>query len=122
QVYRAYCLASHDGDGRGQTARKAMPDLPDLTDPKWQKSRDDDDLKKSILEGKGKFMVPMKDKLGPADVDQMVAYVRAFGGGKQVVQIEPQPLAVPSPPDQPTIIPAKDKKPPTSLPSPETAA
>jgi quinol-cytochrome oxidoreductase complex cytochrome b subunit len=122
QVYRAYCLACHDGDGRGQTARKAMPDLPDLTDPKWQQSRDDADVKKSILDGKGKFMLPMKDKLGPADVDQMVAYVRAFGGGKQVVQIEPQPLAVPSPPDQPTIIPAKDKKPPTSLPSPETAA
>jgi quinol-cytochrome oxidoreductase complex cytochrome b subunit/mono/diheme cytochrome c family protein len=119
QVYRAYCLACHDADGRGQTARKAMPDLPDFTDPKWQKSHGDAEVKKSILEGKGKFMLPMKDKLGPADVDQMIAYVRAFDGGKQVVQIEPRAPIVP-PPDTPVVIPSKDKKPATT--SPEEAA
>jgi len=36
QLYRAYCLACHDADGRGTIIRKAMPNVPDFTDPKWQ--------------------------------------------------------------------------------------
>jgi hypothetical protein len=83
-VYRAYCLAYHDADGSGRIARKAMPDLPDFTDPKWQTARKDADPKKSIPDGKGKCMQPMKDKLSPSDADQMVAVVRAFQGGKAV--------------------------------------
>jgi quinol-cytochrome oxidoreductase complex cytochrome b subunit len=34
QLYRAYCLACHDADGRGTTIRKAMPDIPDFADTK----------------------------------------------------------------------------------------
>jgi ubiquinol-cytochrome c reductase cytochrome b subunit len=83
QVYRAYCLACHDADGSGKVARKAMPDLPDFTDPKWQTSRTDAELKQSILEGrriegKPQFMLPMKDKLSPDDAEHMVAFVRSF--------------------------------------------
>ena len=44
-----------------------MPDLPDFSDAKWQAARSDAELKQSILNGKGKFMLPMKDKLGAAD-------------------------------------------------------
>jgi quinol-cytochrome oxidoreductase complex cytochrome b subunit/mono/diheme cytochrome c family protein len=117
QVYRAYCLACHDANGSGQVARKAMPELPDLTDPKWQGMRSDTELKKSILDGKGKFMLPMKDKLGPTDADQMVAYVRAFRGGKQVIQVEPQPPVVPLPPTQPTVV-TGPKAPPAKQASP----
>jgi ubiquinol-cytochrome c reductase cytochrome b subunit len=126
QVYRAYCLACHDTNGSGQVARKAMPDLPDFTDPRWQTAHNDSDLKKSILDGKGKFMLPMKDKLSPTDTEQMVAYVRAFQGGKQVIQVEPQPPIVPLPPTQPGIV-TGPKTPPPKQPSPappsaETAA
>jgi ubiquinol-cytochrome c reductase cytochrome b subunit len=106
QVYRAYCLACHDADGRGQTARKAMPELPDFTDVKWQATRADGDFRQSILEGKGKFMLPMKGKLTPAEVDQAVAYVRGFREGKQVVQLEPQAPLVPPPPAQPAVVEA----------------
>jgi quinol-cytochrome oxidoreductase complex cytochrome b subunit/mono/diheme cytochrome c family protein len=106
QLYRAYCLACHDADGSGKVARKALPDLPDFTDPKWQAAHPDADLNKSILEGKGKFMLPMKDKLSPSDAERMTAYVRAFRGGKQVVQIEPQPPIVPAPPTEPTVVTA----------------
>jgi mono/diheme cytochrome c family protein len=105
-VYRAYCLACHDADGRGQTARKAMPDLPDFTDAKWQTTRTDADFKQSILEGKGKFMLPMKGKLTPVEVDQSVAYIRGFREGKQVVQLEPQAPLVPPPPAQPAVVEA----------------
>lgn len=125
QIYRAYCLACHDADGRGQTARKAMPELSDFTDPKWQNARGDAELKQSILNGKGKFMMPMRDRLSPADAERMVAYVRAFRSGKQVVQLESQsPLVAPAP-AQPAVValpktPAPGQPPPAAVPM-ETA-
>jgi quinol-cytochrome oxidoreductase complex cytochrome b subunit/mono/diheme cytochrome c family protein len=106
QIYRAYCLACHDADGRGSTVRKAMPDMSDFVDPKWQATRTDAELLHSILEGKGKFMLPMKDKMNEADAKRMVAYVRAFENSKQVVPLEPQLPAVPPQPTEPTIVPA----------------
>jgi len=120
QVYRVYCLACHDADGRGRTARKAMPDLPDFSDAKWQAARSDAELKQSILNGKGKFMLPMKDKLGPADAEQMVAYLRAFRGGKQIVQVEPQLPVVPQPPALPAVV--FHAKAPPAMPPPTTPA
>jgi ubiquinol-cytochrome c reductase cytochrome b subunit len=119
QIYRAYCLACHDADGRGQTARKAMPDLPDFTQEKWQADRKDVDLKKSILEGKGKFMLPMKDKLSQTDADQMVAFVRTFRTGKQLILV--QPPVVHSPPVQPSVVPDRKISPPAS-PAPDRAS
>jgi ubiquinol-cytochrome c reductase cytochrome b subunit len=103
-VYRAYCLACHDTDGRGRVARKAFPDMPDFTDPKWQAAHNDAEFKRSILEGKGKFMLPRKDNLSPTDAEQMVAYVREFQGGKQVVQVELQPPVISPSPTQPTVV------------------
>jgi ubiquinol-cytochrome c reductase cytochrome b subunit len=103
-VYRAYCLACHDVDGSGRVARKAMPELPDFLDSKWQTAHDDAALKQSILNGKGKFMLPMKDKLSPTDADAMVGYVRAFRGGGQVIRVEPPPPLVPPVPDRPTVV------------------
>jgi mono/diheme cytochrome c family protein len=87
QLYRAICIACHDVDGRGAIVRKAMPTIPDLTDAKWQATRSDTDLLKSILEGKGQFMLSMKDKFALARTDpkEMVAFMRAFQSGKQVV-------------------------------------
>jgi mono/diheme cytochrome c family protein len=88
-VYRTYCFACHDSNGRGNDAiRMAMKELPDFTGNAWQKSRSDADLARSVLDGKGKFMLPMKDKLGSVDVQKMVALVRAFDGGQQVVAVE----------------------------------
>jgi mono/diheme cytochrome c family protein len=109
QLYRAYCLSCHDADGRGQTLRKGMPKIPDLTDPKWQTTRSDADFKQSMLEGKPPFMTPMKDKLSATDADRMVAFVRGFRGAQQVVQVEPQPPVVPPAPDRPRIVPGPKK-------------
>ncbi len=125
-VYRAYCLLCHDTDGRGKTVRAAMPDIPDFTEAKWQSSRSNVELSHSILEGKGKFMLPMKDKLGGTDVQQMVAYVRAFQGGKQVVAVGPKEPPVSPAPQHPAIVPAplaqtKQPRPPTPA-NEETAA
>lgn len=90
QVYRASCLECHDSDGRGGVVRDMLPRIPDFTDAKWHSSRSDAELSHSILEGKGKSMRSMKKKLGSVDVMQMVSFVRAFQGGKQVVDDEPE--------------------------------
>jgi mono/diheme cytochrome c family protein len=96
-VYGTFCFACHDTNGKGNAVmRSSMPELPDFTTDNWQKSRTDSDLSQSILQGKGKFMLPMKDKLGSVDVKQMVALVRGFTGGKQVVALEAPKL--PGPP------------------------
>jgi mono/diheme cytochrome c family protein len=88
-IYGTFCFACHDTTGKGNaTIRNSMAELPDFTMAAWQKSRTDADLAHSILEGKGKFMLPMKDKLGTVDVKQMVALVRGFQDGKQVVALE----------------------------------
>ena len=125
QIYRAYCLACHDADGRGETVRKAMPEIPDFTKAKWQESRTDADLRHSILDGKGKFMLPMKDKVSATEAGQMVAFVRAFRGRKQVVTLEPQQHPIPPGPAHPAIVPGpKVPVPPSGLttPSAEVAA
>jgi len=106
QVYLMVCSTCHEADGRGTIARKTMKDaeqIPDLTDPKWQASRTDADLEHSILEGKGKVMLARKDILAAAhtDVKEMVALMRRFREGKQVITGAPagQPVAVaPVPP------------------------
>jgi len=104
-VYGTFCFACHDTNGKGNpTIRASMPELPNFTSAAWQKSRTDADLSHSILRGKGKFMLPMTDKLGSVDVKQMVALVRGFNGGKQVIPLQapkapgpPAPLVVTAP-------------------------
>jgi cbb3-type cytochrome c oxidase subunit III len=87
QIFRAYCLACHNVDGKGAIVRPGMPDIPDFTMASWHTGKKDDELSKAILSG-GKFMPPMKDKFTPADADKMVQFVRAFKDGKQIVELE----------------------------------
>jgi len=119
QIYRAYCLACHDADGRGETVRKAFPEIPDFTNAKWQRSQTDVDLRHAILDGKGKFMLPMKDKLPGTEAGQMVAFVRAFRERNQVVALEPQKQPMPPAPAHPAIVPGlKISAPPSGLTTP----
>jgi mono/diheme cytochrome c family protein len=95
QLYRQVCIACHDTDGKGKVVRVAMPPIPDFTDPKFHSSHTDAQLSHSILEGKEsivrgakiQLMLSMRGKLALArtDVKDMVAFIRAFDGGKQVV-------------------------------------
>jgi mono/diheme cytochrome c family protein len=99
QIFRNYCLACHNVDGRGAIVRAAMSDIPDFTSGQWHASKRDAELSQAILSG-GKFMPPMKDKLSPADAEKMVRFIRGFEGGKQVVFVEAgalpaQPVPVP---------------------------
>jgi mono/diheme cytochrome c family protein len=120
QIFRAYCLACHNVDGRGAIVRPGMPDIPDFTLSSWQQSKKDEELSKAILSG-GKYMPPMKDKLAPADAARMVAYVRAFKDGKQVVEPEKQEVPVVSAKVGKTPPPITEDKKPLKEVSPETA-
>jgi mono/diheme cytochrome c family protein len=119
RLYRAACLECHDNDGRGAVGRDVFPRVPDFTSAKWHTSRSDADLRRSILDGKGKSMPRMRDKLGSIDVMLMVAFVRAFQGGNQVVEDEEQPAAVPAestaPAPTPTTPPSLRPAPPSPL-------
>jgi mono/diheme cytochrome c family protein len=99
QLYRAICMACHDADGRGTIVRKAMPTIPDLTDPKWHATRTDAELQHSMLEGKGQFMLPMKDKFALARTDpkDMVAFMRAFQPGRPAVATPTPTPSTPAP-------------------------
>lgn len=109
-VYGTYCFACHDTTGKGNPQiLQVMKDLPDFTAVAWQKSRTDADFAQAILLGKGKFMLPNSDKLGTVDVKEMVALVRGFQGGKQVIPVENPKL--PGPP-APAIV-----APPSAIPS-----
>lgn len=113
-VFQSFCFTCHDNSGKGNAfIRKSMPELPDFTSEKWQKSQTDADLRHAILEGKGKFMLPMKDKLGTVNVNEMVALIRKFEGGKQVVPVAPPKYFGPPPPDK-IVSPTVGNTPPTT--------
>jgi mono/diheme cytochrome c family protein len=66
-----------------------MRAIPDFTKPDWHQTRSNERLVHSIREGRGK-MPAMKAKLGETEVVQLVALVRNFRGGQQLVPDEPE--------------------------------
>jgi mono/diheme cytochrome c family protein len=89
QLYRDHCIDCHDTDGRGEPSRDTMRAIPDFTKPDWHRARSNERLVHSIREGRGK-MPAMKAKLGETEVVQLVALVRNFRGGQQLVPDEPE--------------------------------
>ncbi|MGO9468533.1 MAG: c-type cytochrome [Isosphaeraceae bacterium] len=124
-LFRAVCQTCHDVDGKGAIGRKAMPTIPNFTDAKWQASRSDADLQHSMLEGKGQFMLPMKDKfaLARTNAPEMLAFIRAFQPGGAAASAG-RPTAAPAP--APTTVavatpPPAARSSPVSAPSSTTA-
>jgi mono/diheme cytochrome c family protein len=123
-LYKAVCQACHDVDGKGTVVRKLMPEIPNFTDSRWHRSRTDAELIHSVTEGKGRFMLSMKDKLSLARVTpkEMVTFVRAFNPstaattGAATTPI-PRPPTVPTPAFPPATIPA-----PTAPPASKTTS
>jgi mono/diheme cytochrome c family protein len=110
-LYQTACLKCHDRDGTGEVRRTVSPQIPDFTDASWQASQSDQALAHSILEGKGKAMRPAKDLMGPVAVQQMVAFIRAFRGGHQVVPDQSEPAPVPAARAHPALAPAPPQTP-----------
>jgi mono/diheme cytochrome c family protein/uncharacterized membrane protein len=97
-VFRAHCLECHDPDGRGESSREMMRRVPDFTDAKWQDTRSDLDLARSISEGK-RTMPAMKSKLRTGELETIVRLVRNFRDGRFQVPEDEDETANSSPTD-----------------------
>jgi cytochrome c6 len=100
--FRASCIDCHDLDGRGECGRQIIQGVPDFTDLRWQGSRADDDLRRSILEGKGRSMPAMRAKISSEDAVRLVSLVRGFSGGRLVIPDQEERDPAPSRPDGPS--------------------
>src|SRR5687768_14020468 len=86
RMFATVCETCHgiDGTGNGPAAESLTPKPRNYTDPAWQASVTDDDLKKIILEGgqavgKSPMMpaqIQLKDK--PDVVNELVMIIRGF--------------------------------------------
>ena len=75
-VFDKSCKACHGPDGGGNPAMaKMMPTIPNMTTAEFQ-AKTDAEMKKSITEGKNKMMA--QKTLAPADVDNVIAYIRTL--------------------------------------------
>jgi cytochrome c6 len=75
-TYKAKCAMCHGADGAGQTPMGKNMKLRDLRAADVQKQTDAE-LVKWIADGKGK-MPAYKAKLGAADIDALVAFIRSI--------------------------------------------
>jgi cbb3-type cytochrome c oxidase subunit III len=78
QLYQKYCTVCHgvEGDGEG-IMTQLMGIMPmDHTNPNETNSLSNEELIKSILDGKGRFMPAWRGILSQADVEALVSYIR----------------------------------------------
>ena len=81
-----YCQKCHGADGKGQTKSGKKLQVKDYTDAKVQAGMKDDEMAKVITSGAtdektGKEkMKAFKDDMTPAEVTDLVAFIRKFKG------------------------------------------
>jgi len=74
-LFKQKCAMCHGADGKGYAALKT----PDFTDPKVQASLTDEEITKTIKNGKtGTAMPPFKDSLSDDQIKSLVAYLRSL--------------------------------------------
>lgn len=88
EIFNTRCAVCHGtsghGDGPGSAALNPKP--RNYSDPEWQKTVTDEQIKKTIVEGgaavgKSPLMVPNPDLAGKEDVlNELVAIIRGFAG------------------------------------------
>jgi mono/diheme cytochrome c family protein len=81
KIFKNECQKCHERDGKGTKRGKELG-VPDFTDAKWQASVTDEQLIKSITNGKKK-MPKQEGRLSPEEIKAMVKYVRFFGPKKR---------------------------------------
>ena len=74
KIYKNECQKCHERDAKG-TKRGKKLGVPNFTDDKWQASVTDEQLIKSITNGKKK-MPKQEGKLSPEEIKAMVKYIR----------------------------------------------
>ena len=78
QRYQKYCQVCHDVEDEADgIMTKLMGIMPiDHTNPNVTNSLDNEEIVKSILDGKGKFMSAWRGILSQTDVEALVSYIR----------------------------------------------
>jgi mono/diheme cytochrome c family protein len=84
-LYNRYCIRCHGVDGRGVCA---VPDVPDFTDPRWQKSRPDQQIVTILMEGRGAVMPTFRGTLSLEEAWAMARHLRSFVPGTAVARPE----------------------------------
>jgi mono/diheme cytochrome c family protein/uncharacterized membrane protein len=72
------CAKCHGEDGTGKPKREEFEQIPNFTNPSWQKKRSDARLLASILDGKEPDMPSWRKKISEEQARGLVAYIRAF--------------------------------------------
>ena len=74
-IFKTNCMMCHGADGKGFPALKT----PDFTDPKWQSSTTDKEMREVIKNGKkGTTMAAFGAKLKDDEISAVVAYIRSL--------------------------------------------
>ncbi len=78
ELYQKYCNVCHgeDGDGDGIMTNLLGIGPMDHTNPNETNSLSNDDIIKSILDGKGRFMPAWRGTLNQGDAEALVSYIR----------------------------------------------
>ena len=84
-LFNRYCIRCHGVDGRGVWD---IPDVPDFTNGRWQSSRSDGQLARSILEGRGAVMPPFRGTVSLEESWAMARYLRTFLPGSEMPRPE----------------------------------
>lgn len=83
-LYQTNCAACHGANAAGNREFGA----PNLTDGIWLYGSDEDSIRKSIHDARFGVMPRWGEKLDPATIKMLAAYVHSLGGGeRQTVQI-----------------------------------
>jgi cbb3-type cytochrome c oxidase subunit III len=73
-IFKKNCTMCHGADGKGYSALKT----PNFTDPKWQSSKKDNEIREVIKNGKkGTAMAPFGEKLKDEEISAVIAYIRS---------------------------------------------
>lgn len=82
-IYKRKCVACHGATG-APTPPFAKRGVRDLSDPEWQKSKTDDQIRKAITEGSaGTLMRSFAKELSKDDVAGLVAFIRSLDRAKK---------------------------------------
>lgn len=82
-IFVSKCALCHGKNGTPQPAF-AKKGVRNLGDPEWQKSRTDEQIRKSILNGRpGTMMASFEGAFTPEELAALVKFVRSLGAARE---------------------------------------